>query len=541
MNSVLRIEGLAIKLPRGADRALAVEGIDLELAAGQTLCVVGESGSGKSMIANAVMGLLPAPHVATVAGRILFEGRDLLALNEDQLRALRGCRIGMIFQEPMTSLNPVMKVGEQIGEVLDAHLNLPSSERRERVLRALRDVGLPQPEQIIDSYPFRLSGGQRQRVMIAAALVLEPTLLIADEPTTALDVTTQAQILKLMRELQRAKGMAMLFITHDFGVVAEIADQVAVMQLGQVVERGAARDVLRNPQHAYTQRLIAAIPHGQGSADAKAPATAPLLEVKNLCKTFRSGGGLWTKPREVAAARDLSFDLRHGETLGVVGESGSGKSTLGRLLTGLIPADRGQIRFDGQLLAPDVRQRPVAERGQIQMVFQDPYASLNPRHTVGAAIMAGPIQQGMAREAAQALSLQLLAQVGLKPDAAARYPHEFSGGQRQRIAIARALAMRPRLIVADEPVSALDVSVQAQVLELFAQVKREFALSMVFITHDLRVAAQMCDRIAVMQRGEIVEIGDAASVLGNPQHAYTRELIGAAPHFHSSLEALAAA
>jgi peptide/nickel transport system ATP-binding protein len=534
MSAILKIEGLAIRLPRGADRALAVEGIDLDLHAGQTLCVVGESGSGKSMIANAVMGLLPAPHVATVAGRILFEGRDLLAMNEAELRALRGCRIGMIFQEPMTSLNPVMKVGEQIGEVLDAHRKLSREERRACIVGALRDVGLPQPEQIVDSYPFRLSGGQRQRVMIAAALVLEPSLLIADEPTTALDVTTQAQILQLMRDLQRAKGMAMLFITHDFGVVADIADQVAVMQFGQVVERGAAADVLRRPQHEYTRRLIAAIPHGRTRAELQAPRTERLLEVSDLCKTFRSGGGLWTTPREVPAARHLTFDLRHGETLGVVGESGSGKSTLGRLLTGLIPADSGQVRFDGQLLAPDLRQRPLAGRGQIQMVFQDPYASLNPRHTVGMAIASGPIAQGMARDAARALAQQLLQQVGLKADAADRYPHEFSGGQRQRIAIARALAMRPRLIVADEPVSALDVSVQAQVLELFEQVRRDFALSMVFITHDLRVAAQMCDRIAVMRRGEIVEIGDAAAVLGSPQHAYTRELIAAAPRFHTA-------
>ncbi|MDB5731868.1 MAG: microcin transporter ATP-binding protein, partial [Variovorax sp.] len=536
---VLKIEGLSIRLPRGADRALAVENVDLALRAGQTLCVVGESGSGKSLIAGAVMGLLPRPRVAPVAGRILFEGRDLLTLDDAQMRALRGRRIGMIFQEPMTSLNPVMRIGEQIGEVLDAHLSLSPAERRARIIGALRDVGLPEPEVIADSFPFRLSGGQRQRVMIAAAMILEPTLLIADEPTTALDVTTQAQILKLMRELQQRKGMAMLFITHDFGVVADIADEVAVVQLGHVVERGTAGAVLRDPQHDYTRRLIAAIPHGRTRAQTDAALAEPLLQVSNLNKTYRTGGGLfWKKGRVVPAARDVGFTLRRGETLGIVGESGSGKSTVGRCLTGLVPADGGLIRFAGQEFALDLRDRPAAQRGQVQMVFQDPYASLNPRQTVGTAIGAGPLEQRMDRDAVRALVLDLLRKVGLKADAADRYPHEFSGGQRQRVAIARALAMRPRLLVADEPVSALDVSVQAQVLELFDQVRREFALSMVFITHDLRVAAQMCDHIAVMRRGEIVEIGEARIVLEQPTHAYTRELIAAAPRFHSSLESL---
>ena len=534
---VLHIEGLSIKLPKGADRALAVEAVNLELRAGQTLCVVGESGSGKSLIAGAVMGLLPRPRVAPVAGRILFEGQDLLTFSESQMRALRGQRIGMIFQEPMTSLNPVMKIGEQIGEVLDAHRALPRAERRARILSALRDVGLPDPERLIDAYPFRLSGGQRQRVMIAAALVLEPTLLIADEPTTALDVTTQAQILALMRELQHRRGMALLFITHDFGVVAEIADQVAVLQFGRVVERGPARQVLRDPQHDYTRRLIAAIPHGRPGATATAAHREPLLVVDQLCKTYRSGGGLWKPAREVPAARNIGFTLAAGETLGLVGESGSGKSTVGRLLTGLNPADSGRLSFAGQTLAADVRQRPMTVRGQIQMVFQDPYASLNPRHTVGAAIATGPVEQGMSRDAVTALVATLLQQVGLSADAANRYPHEFSGGQRQRIAIARALAMRPRLLLADEPVSALDVSVQAQVLALFAAVRREFSLSMVFITHDLRVAAQMCDRVAVMRRGEIVEIGEAAQVLHDPHHEYTQALVAAAPQVHTALAA----
>jgi peptide/nickel transport system ATP-binding protein len=529
---VLQVQGLSVCLPAGADRPLAVNTVSFDIPAGQTLCVVGESGSGKSMIANAVMGLLPQPQVRTVAGQVLFEGEDLRQASEVRLRQLRGQRIAMIFQEPMTSLNPVMRVGEQLQEVLDCHRpDLTGAAKRQQVIEALRDVGLPEPEQLVDSYPFRLSGGQRQRVMIACAMLLEPTLLIADEPTTALDVTTQAQILTLMKDLQRRQGMALLFITHDFGVVAQIADQVVVMQTGEVVESGDAQTVLRSPQHAYTRKLIDAIPQGVARAAADAAERPPLLEVRGLNKTYRSGGG-WFKPaRTVQAANALSFTVREGETLGLVGESGSGKSTVGRCLSGLVPKDSGDIVFAGQTLAADVRQRQPAERGQVQMVFQDPYASLNPRHTVGSAIVAGPIAQGVPRDEAWRRTRELLQRVGLKEDAAGRYPHEFSGGQRQRIAIARALAMRPRLIVADEPVSALDVSVQAQVLELFEQVRREFQLSMVFITHDLRVAAQMCDHIAVMRRGEVVEYGATAAVLDHPQHAYTRELIAAAPRF----------
>jgi peptide/nickel transport system ATP-binding protein len=529
---VLQLQDLCVSLPAGADRPLAVNNVSFNIFAGQTLCVVGESGSGKSMIANAVMGLLPQPHVRASAGRIVFEGADLLQFGESELRQLRGRRIGMIFQEPMTSLNPVMRIGQQLMEVLDCHCpDMPRSDKHERVVAALRDVGLPEPEQIVHSYPFRLSGGQRQRVMIACAMLLEPTLLIADEPTTALDVTTQAQILTLMKDIQRRKGMALLFITHDFGVVAQIADQVVVMQSGEVVESGPAQDVLRAPSHAYTSQLIAAIPHGLARATAQGSDAQPLLSVLGLNKTYRTGGS-WFKPaRTVHAANNLQFSIRSGETLGIVGESGSGKSTVGRCLTGLIPMDSGEIRLQGQPLAADVRQRSIAERGQVQMVFQDPYASLNPRHSVGSAIAAGPIAQGVTHAEAWQRTRELLKLVGLKDDAADRYPHEFSGGQRQRIAIARALAMRPRLIVADEPVSALDVSVQAQVLELFEQVRRDFQLSMVFITHDLRVAAQMCDHIAVMQRGEVVEFGETALVLGEPKHPYTRELMAAAPRF----------
>ena len=525
---VLDIAGLSICLPRGADRALAVDQASLCVMPGQTVCVVGESGSGKSMIANAVMGLLPLPHVAPVAGKILFEGVDLLTLSEPQMRELRGCRIGMVFQEPMTALNPVMRIGEQIGEVFDAHGHVRAAEKRRRILAALADVGLPDPELTIDSYPFRLSGGQRQRVMIACALVLEPLLLICDEPTTALDVTTQAQILKLVRELQRRRGTALLFITHDFGVVSEIADHVVVMQTGKVVESGPARQVLNAPQHPYTRKLIAAIPSGSAERPTPTDGAAHVLQVKALCKTYKSGNGLFKRSRSVQAAKDISFDLRRGETLGLVGESGSGKSSVGRCLVGLAPFDSGKILFKGRNLALSGDFRKEAA-GKIQMVFQDPYASLNPRHRIGAAIAGGPIAQGVSKSEAMARALGLLQLVGIGADAADRYPHEFSGGQRQRIGIARALAMQPELLVADEPVSALDVSVQAQVLELFAQVREQFKLAMVFITHDLRVAGQMCDHIAVMQRGEIVEYGETHKVLGDPQHPYTRKLIEAVP------------
>ncbi len=530
---VLDVQGLDIRLPPGADRELAVRGASLQLLPGQTLCVVGESGSGKSMIANAIMGLLPRPHVEPVAGRILFDGQDLLRLDEAQLRTLRGRRIGMVFQEPMTALNPVMRIGEQIAEVFDAHVKLSAAQKRERILSALADVGLPEPEVLIDSYPFRLSGGQRQRVMIACALVLEPALLICDEPTTALDVTTQAQILKLIRELQQRKGTAVLFITHDFGVVSEIADQVVVMQTGEVVEAGPAAAVLARPQHAYTRKLIAAIPNGQVRAPAKQRPIEHVLQVQELRKTYVTGGGLFSKGRRVEAAKGLSFELRRGETLGLVGESGSGKSTVGRCIVGLAPFDSGRVLFKGRALQSGAQFRAQSQ-GRIQMVFQDPYASLNPRHRIGPAIAAGPIAQGVPKAQAMARAMELLALVGLKPDAAERFPHEFSGGQRQRIGIARALAMEPQLLVADEPVSALDVSVQAQVLKLFAEVRERFQLAMVFITHDLRVAGEMCDHIAVMQRGEIVEYGETARVLANPQHAYTRTLIEAQPRLSAA-------
>jgi peptide/nickel transport system ATP-binding protein len=535
---ILRIEGLHVRLPAGADRMFAVEDANLELHANETLCVVGESGSGKSLTARAVLGLLPKPHVAASAGRIHFAGRDLLQLDADELRRVRGAQIAMVFQEPMSALNPLMTIGAQIEEVLDVHGALKPRARRSRVLALLQDVHLPDPERIALAYPHQISGGQRQRAMIAMALIMEPKLLIADEPTTALDVTTQAQILKLFRELQEKRGTAVMFITHDFGVVADIADRVAVMRHGRVVEAGAAASVLTRPAHPYTKALIAAVPPLAPPERPSAPRAPECLAVRGLNKSFHVGGGrIGGRGKVVQAVRDVSFRLARGETLGIVGESGSGKSTVARCLVRLINADEGEIALgDVDLRALSARRlRPMRKR--IQMVFQDPYGSLNPRYRVGRIVAEGPIVNGTPVETAYARARELLELVGLDARAADRFPHEFSGGQRQRIGIARALALEPEVLVADEPVSALDVSVQAQVLELLASVRDRLQLSIVFITHDLRVAAQVCDSIAVMQHGKVVEYGRTASVFESPRHPYTRELLESIPGRHGPLGA----
>ena len=526
-NPVLIVENLAIALPEGADRPFAVDHIGFEIGKGEILCIVGESGSGKSMSANAAMGLLPET-VKPVSGRILLGGTDLLAAGEAQRYDIRGRRIAMIFQEPMSALNPLMRIEDQITEVFEAHGLLTRRERKARALELLTEVGLPDPPRAAASFPFQLSGGQRQRVMIAMALALEPEVLIADEPTTALDVTTQAQILRLVRDLQRRRGMAVMFITHDFGVVAEIADRVAVMQHGRIVEEGRAADILQRPQHPYTRKLIAAIP-GMGKGAQAAPARAPVLTVDNLGKSYVLGGGLFKAPRIVRAVREVSFTLGRGETLGIVGESGSGKSSVGRCLVRLQNPDEGRVLLGDTDMA-HLSGEPLRQaRRRIQMVFQDPYASLNPRIRVGRTIADGPIAYGEPVESALAQARELLRRVGLDASAADRYPHEFSGGQRQRIGIARALALKPQIIVADEAVSALDVSIQAQILDLLAELKRELDLSLIFITHDLRVAAQICDRVMVMQKGAVVEIGPGAQIFTRPREAYTRSLIDAIP------------
>jgi peptide/nickel transport system ATP-binding protein len=524
---VLVVENLAIALPEGADRPFAVDHVSFDIRAGEILCIVGESGSGKSMSANAAMGLLPET-VRPVGGRILLGGIDLLAASEAQRYDIRGRRIAMIFQEPMSALNPLMKVEDQIAEVFEAHGLLTPRERRARALDLLTEVGLPDPPRAAASFPFQLSGGQRQRVMIAMALALEPEVLIADEPTTALDVTTQAQILRLVRDLQTRRGMAVMFITHDFGVVAEIADRVAVMQHGRIVEEGRAADILERPQHPYTRKLIAAIP-GMGKGEEARPARDPVLVVENLGKTYVLGGGLFKAPRFVRAVQNVSFTLGRGETLGIVGESGSGKSSVGRCLVRLQNPDEGRVVLDDTDMAHLKGEVLRQARRRIQMVFQDPYASLNPRIRVGRTIADGPIAYGEPVETALAAARKLLERVGLDASAADRYPHEFSGGQRQRIGIARALALKPEIIVADEAVSALDVSIQAQILDLLAALKRELNLSLVFITHDLRVAAQICDRVMVMEKGKVVEIGPGIEIFTRPREPYTRSLIEAIP------------
>ena len=532
--ALLRIEGLSISLPAQADRRHAVEDVSLDLARNQILCVVGESGSGKSVMSRAVMGLFPSQYVQPTAGRIVFEGQDLLKATPQQMRALRGNRIAMIFQEPMTALNPVLRIGAQIEEVLEVHQKPhqagSADARRQRVLEMLAAVNLPDPARILTAYPHQLSGGQRQRAMIAMALALEPDILIADEPTTALDVTTQAQILKLIHSIQRKQGMGVIFVTHDFGVVAEVADRIAVMQHGRLVEQGVADDVLRRPQADYTRSLLAAVPSLSPRARRDFSAAPVVLGVKGLSKTYRSGGGLLGGPaRKVEALASVSFNIRRGETVGVVGESGSGKSTVARCITRLLDADSGEINVDGTDIAQLSARalRPV--RKKLQMVFQDPFGSLNPRRTVGQLIAEGPIVHGLAAASAWARMLGLLELVGLERRAADRFPHEFSGGQRQRIGLARALALEPEILVADEPVSALDVSVQAQVLRLLEDIRKRLGLTVLFITHDLRVASQVCDTVAVMHRGRIVEFGAVADVYANPRHEYTRALMAAVP------------
>jgi peptide/nickel transport system ATP-binding protein len=526
-DAILSLERLSVRLPAGADRPHALSEVSLDISSNEILCIVGESGSGKSVMANAVMRLLPG-EVAIDGGRVMFEGRDLAAATTAEMRKVRGAGIAMIFQEPMTALNPLRTIGDQIAEMFSIHTDLSGADIQEKVLALLADVRIPDPKVAAKAYPHELSGGQRQRAMIAMALALDPRVLIADEPTTALDVTTQAQILKLIRDLQRRRNTAVLFITHDFGVVAEIADRVAVMQYGVVVEQGDAASVLNNPQHPYTRQLIAAVP----------PLHAPpprelsshnILTISNVSKTYRSGGFLGRGARVTPAVKSVSLNLPKGATLGIVGESGSGKSTLARCIVRLIDPDAGSIVLEGNDWAKMTRGDVRRETRHIQMVFQDPFSSLNPRRKAGDLVAQGPIVHGTLRAKAIADARELFALVGLDPSAIDRFPHEFSGGQRQRIGLARALALRPDVLVADEAVSALDVSVQAQVLKLLAELRQRFGLSIVFITHDLRVAAQICDLVAVMKDGEVVEQGLAADVFGHPQHPYTQALLDSIP------------
>ncbi len=530
---VLSVEGLCVSVKTEAGLTPLVSNLTFKLKRGETLAIAGESGSGKSITALAIMGLLPPPAVRVTGGTIRLGPTDLLDLPEAQMRALRGDRIAMIFQEPMTSLNPVMTIGAQLTEAIRAHEPVSRRKAREAALAALRSVRISQPEQRLDQYPHQLSGGMRQRVMIAMALVLRPEVLIADEPTTALDVTVQREVLDLLRDLQKDLGTAIILITHDMGVVAEMADRVIVMRGGKMVEDGAAADIFSRPGHRYTRDLLAAVPRmGQGArrAAAPAPAAAPVAVLDDVRVRFDIHGGLLGRvTHRVHAVECVSFDIRQGETFSLVGESGCGKSTIARALVGLVRHE-GRIEIGGQALSGLGPAAMKALRRRVQIVFQDPMAALDPRMTVGDLISEPLLIHGLgtATERRDAAG-NLMERVGLSRDQLDRYPHEFSGGQRQRICIARALTLKPDLIIADESVSALDVSVQARVLDLLTALKREFGIAYLFISHDMAVVENISDRVAVMYLGQIVELGTRDQVFGNPRHPYTRRLIDAVP------------
>jgi peptide/nickel transport system ATP-binding protein len=516
---LLQIRNLSVALPKGADRAFAVHDVSLEVKPSEILCVVGESGSGKSVLTATLMGAAPRG-LRVAGGTAEMGGRDLLKLTERQWRDIRGKDIGMIFQEPMASLNPALTVAQQIEEVFELHSDYPRAERAARAKKLVEEMHLPEPDRILKSFPHQLSGGQCQRVVIAMALAMSPKLLIADEPTTALDVTTQAQVLKLIRELRDNHGHGIIFITHDLGVVADIADRIAVMRRGEVVEIGSAEQVLKAPQHDYTKTLIAAVP-SLVPRDRPAAETeeAPALTVSALNHSYGAKQVL----------HDITLSVAPGRVLSIVGESGSGKSTIARNLIRLTDPTSGTIAVGGEPIL-DLKGGALRRmRRRIQMIFQDPFGSLNPRRKVGPMIARAAMLSGASRAEAVERAKELLELVGLQRNAYDRRPAAFSGGQRQRIGIARALAMRPDVLIADESVSALDVSVQAQVLDLLADLQKRLSLAVVFITHDLRVAAQISDEIVVMSKGHVVERGPANEVLTRPQHPYTRDLIEAAP------------
>jgi peptide/nickel transport system ATP-binding protein len=524
---VLSIDNLTIDLPLGADRRCAVRNISFNVRQGEIVCLLGESGSGKSVIAQAVMGLLPNT-LNISGGQIMLLNESIISAPKERLRRLRGEKMAMVFQEPMTALNPIMTCGSQVDEQLKQHTSLSGEARRKQILDIFKRVKLPEPERIYSSYPHQLSGGQRQRIVIAIALILKPALLICDEPTTALDVTTQAEILSLIADLQKQNQTAVLFITHDLGVVAEIADRVVVLRLGDLVEQGARLEVLQKPQEPYTQMLLSSVPSLIPKQRATVMHADALVETKHLVKTYSTGS--WPlRIRSVFAAKDISLKVLPQETVGIVGESGSGKSTVARCIARLIEASSGDIQVEGHSIVSLNGKALYPFRRCVQIVFQDPYRSLNPRCTIGESIIEGPLNFGVSRSEALEQAHELMRLVRLTPDALARFPNEFSGGQRQRISIARALACQPKLLIADEAVSALDVSVQAQILELLDEIQQRLKIGILFITHDLRVASQICDRVLVMQRGEIVEQGSVQSVFMNPQHAYTKTLLAAAP------------
>lgn len=572
--NVLEVQGLTVRFDTSERSVVAVKDLGFHVRAGEVLAIVGESGSGKSVTSLSVMRLIEHGGGTIASGKISFTRRnggklDLAKAADSVMRTIRGGEISMIFQEPMTSLNPVFSVGTQVAEAVMLHQGLSHAEAEAEALRMLELVRIPEAKQILKRYPHQLSGGMRQRVMIAMALSCKPSLLIADEPTTALDVTIQAQILQLIRQLQEEMGMAVIFITHDMGVVAEVADRVLVMYHGKAVEEGTCEQIFHNPRHPYTQSLLAAVPRlgsmrgtdepapfpllritdpeaeQLGTADmdetpvdmpepaASAPSVSdgPVLSVDNLITRFDVETGFWGKvKRRVHAVEQVSFNLYPGETLGLVGESGCGKSTIGRSLIGLETPRSGSIVFNGQELTQVSGSQLQKLRRNIQYVFQDPYAALDPRLTVGFSIMEPLlIHKVCSRQEAERRVGELLERVDLDPAMAVRYPHEFSGGQRQRVCIARALAMNPEIIIADESVSALDVSVRAQIINLLLALQKEFRIAFLFISHDMAVIERVCHRVAVMYLGQIVELGSRRDVFENPLHPYTKRLMSAVP------------
>jgi peptide/nickel transport system ATP-binding protein len=553
-NLLLQISDLDIRfrVDRKSEPFQAVKGISFDIPTNATVALVGESGSGKTVSAMAILGLLPENAIVSPRSRIVYGGVDLLKASLSQMQDIRGKDISVIFQEPMTSLNPVFTVGEQVAEALRLHMGMGMRQAQARAVELLNEVGIPNPQLRVNSYPHEMSGGQQQRVMIAMAIACEPKLHIADEPTTALDVTIQKQILELIGKLQSLHRMSVLFITHDLAVVGEIADHVVVMQDGLIQEQGSVRAIFENPQHPYTKALLACRPRldrrprrlpviddylkgdGRPHLEERARGTDPsdpiILEVKSLSKTFFLKEGLFGK-RAVPAVKNVSFQLPKGKTLGLVGESGSGKTTVGLTLMRLHDATGGEVLFEGRDLLSLTEKEMMAYRRRIQIIFQNPYASLNPRFTVGQILLEPMRIHKIGKDDRERVDLafQLLARVGLQPQSFYKYPHEFSGGQRQRIAIARCLTMKPDVLICDESVSALDVSVQAQVLNLLQELQDEFGLSYIFISHDLAVVKYISDRVMVMNDGEIVEIADSDEIYLNPRQEYTRKLLSSIP------------
>lgn len=529
-NKLLSIQGLDVSFRFSGDPLHVVKGVDLDIEPGRIHAVVGESGSGKTMLARSILGLLP-PGALVDRGEILFEGNNLLDLSPKEIRSVRGAGIGMIFQEPLVSLNPAMRVGTQMFEAMRLHTSLPDGEIRKQAIEMLDAVKMPDPVGALSRYPHEFSGGMRQRIMIASVMMLRPALLLADEPTTALDALVQREVLDIMANVVTSFGTAIMLVTHDLSVVARYADEISVMEKGLIVESGETRAVLRQPKHPYTRRLLSSLPRPPAKANVTETQVAPLLSAKGLHVQYELPAKFpFSKKRFVHALRGVSLDILPGEMLGIVGESGSGKSTLGRALIQLLKPSEGRVLFDGADLTMADRETLRSCRPDMQIVFQDPYSSLNPRMKLGEIVGEGlKRHKDMSAERKIERVRQIFEATGLESGFVERYPHEISGGQRQRIAIARALVTNPKLVVADEPVSALDVTVQKQILELLTDLKSEFSFACLFISHDLAVVESICDRVMVMHQGRIVESAGAGVLFSEPRHPYTRRLMAAAP------------